>query len=184
MCIWPQQVWASGTSTWQPRRSSSRTVALPTSGKSPSTRQVTNKATRTLHPPDCPSVRFRQGPPRRYAIRSPDVARPPVADQRVAEVQLRAGRRAQHQDPAVVLGRPHPALRPGHEGRPPPGLPPQPLVEPGDAAAVGQRPQLVRFLHDPPDLPHYQRPQPPPPPVLPGRPPPHLPPPPPPLPRP
>src|SRR5512133_2086730 len=51
MCIWPQQVWASGTSTVQPSRSSSATVALPTSGNSPSTRQVTNRATRTLDPP-------------------------------------------------------------------------------------------------------------------------------------
>src|SRR5215207_5104879 len=51
MCIWPQQVCARGTSTAQPSRSSSPTVALPTSGNKPSTRQVTNKATRTLDPP-------------------------------------------------------------------------------------------------------------------------------------
>src|SRR3954454_6148976 len=47
MCICPQQVCASGTSTSTPSRRSSRTVALPTSGIMPSTRQVTSRATRT-----------------------------------------------------------------------------------------------------------------------------------------
>src|SRR5512132_18435 len=379
MCIWPQQVWASGTSTVQPSRSSSATVALPTSGNSPSTRQVTNKATRTLHPPpQLPARPLRRGgPARRYAIRppaaalrvmvasqawteppmvsmvagsmastrhppakaalsssrvtrrgprrpgwrslkhsryrrppsrvaaarssssrtwnrpesstvsnrssraarsrafqtrkraasprsaalawaaamaaaatstpvasspslaasracsplpqpasstrprtcpasararnagwgrpmsqggvpayraskssgrrgrngrrssspspaltrpssSPGVTRPPVGGDRGGRVELPGGRGAQHQDAPVLLGRPLPPPRPGHEGRPLPGLPPQPLVEPGDPAAVAQRPQLVPLPDDPSHLLHDRGGQPQPPPVPPG----------------
>src|SRR3954447_11123131 len=47
MCIWPQHVCASGTSTSTPTRRNRRTVAFPTSGIMPSTRQVTSRATRT-----------------------------------------------------------------------------------------------------------------------------------------
>src|SRR4029450_9742016 len=168
MCIWPQQVWDRGISTVQPSRSSSATVALPTSGNSPSTRQVTNKATRTLGPPGslgCPV-------PSQDRATLPDVTRPPVAGDGAGHLERPGGRGAQHQHAAVVLGRPLPPPRPGHEGRPLPGLPPQPLVEPGDPGAVGQRPQLVLPLDDPPHLPHHQRGPPPPPPVGPGRPPP------------
>ena len=46
MCIWPQQVCAGGNATSWPSRSSTVTVARPTSGKSASARQVTKSAIR------------------------------------------------------------------------------------------------------------------------------------------
>src|SRR5262245_54109651 len=45
---WPQQVWASGTSTAQPASSRSLTAAKPTLGRMRSTRQVTKRPTRSL----------------------------------------------------------------------------------------------------------------------------------------
>ena len=88
MCIWPQQVCARGTSTVQPSRSSSPTVALPTSGNNPSTRQVTNKATRTLDPPGVagPSAsswwtarRYQTSPDRQSQVIGPAGSSSPVA---------------------------------------------------------------------------------------------------------
>src|SRR5687768_10650661 len=43
-CIWPQQVCSAGNSTSWPSRSSTRTVAFPTSGNMASARQVMNSA--------------------------------------------------------------------------------------------------------------------------------------------
>src|SRR5664279_2044367 len=47
MCIWPQQVCASGKTTSWPSRSSTCTVARPASGNSVSPMQVTKRAMRT-----------------------------------------------------------------------------------------------------------------------------------------
>src|SRR5512132_2308161 len=121
----------------------------------------------------------RMEPPRRSPAlnrtSSPHVTRPPVAGDRGGRVERPGGRGAQHQDAPVLLGRPLPAPRPRDPGRPLPGLPPQPLVEPGDPAAVAQRPQLVPLPDDPSHLLHDRGGQPQPPPAPPGGPPPHLP---------
>ena len=49
MCIWPQHVCSSGKTTSCPSRSSTATVARPTSGVTASPMQVTNNAMRTLY---------------------------------------------------------------------------------------------------------------------------------------
>ena len=115
----------------------------------------------------------RMEPPRRSPAlnrtSSPDVARPPVAGDRAGGSSSRWPGSA-----APGCSRPPRPSAPGPSGpadpgRPLPGLPPQPLVEPGDPAAVAQRPQLVPLARRPAPPPHHQRGQPPPPPVLPGR---------------
>ncbi len=88
---------------------------------------------------------------------SPDVARPPVADQRGGQVQVAGGGRAQHQHAAVVFGGAQRAERSGDEGRPLPVLPTQPLIEAGDRRAVRQGAQLVALLDDPVGFAQHQR---------------------------
>src|SRR4051794_29464013 len=104
MCIWPQQVWAAGKSTVQPRRSNTVTVARPTSGNSVSARQVTNSdtLTRDLLVPDSAVA----GGPLGTTLRPHGPVMPPGSilppgqddDERIQDGQRDQARRRVHDD--------------------------------------------------------------------------------------